>query len=107
MVLNLLSTASMVRIGRVYENWMVHVALTNRKLQRRAARILEEAAGLKPSAAEHALRRAGHDLPAAIVMAKMGVTLREAKSILAKTGGNVRQALAALKKRRGKTSGQG
>ncbi len=107
MVLNLLSTASMVRIGRVYENWMVHVALTNRKLQRRAARILEEAAGLKPSAAEHALRHAGHDLPAAIVMAKTGVDLRDAKSILARTGGNVRQALSAVKKHRGKTTGQG
>jgi N-acetylmuramic acid 6-phosphate etherase len=107
MVLNLLSTASMVRIGRVYENWMVHVALTNRKLQRRAARILEEAAGLKPSAAVHALRHAGNDLPSAIVMTKSGVTLREAKSILAKTGGNVRQAVAALKAQRGKTKGQG
>ena len=107
MVLNLLSTASMVRIGRVYENWMVHVALTNRKLQHRAARILEEAADLNPSAAEHALRHAGHDLPAAIVMARTGVTLRDAKSILAKTGGNVRQALSAVKQYRGKTTGQG
>ena len=46
MVLNMLSTAAMVRIGRVYENWMVHVALTNHKLRRRGARILEEAAGV-------------------------------------------------------------
>jgi len=105
MVLNLLSTASMVRIGRVYENWMVHVALTNRKLHRRAARIIEEAARLTPSAAEHALRLAGHDLPAAIVMAKTGVSLREAKRFLAKSDGNVRQALAVIKKHLGKTAG--
>jgi N-acetylmuramic acid 6-phosphate etherase len=45
MVLNLLSTAAMVRMGRVYENWMAHVALTNDKLRWRGARILEEAAG--------------------------------------------------------------
>ena len=64
MVLNMLSTASMVRLGRVYENWMIHVALTNQKLRRRGARILEEAAGVSPSAAEHALRQAGHNLPA-------------------------------------------
>ena len=39
MVLNMLSTAAMVRLGRVYENWMVYVALTNQKLRRRGARI--------------------------------------------------------------------
>jgi N-acetylmuramic acid 6-phosphate etherase len=107
MVLNLLSSASMVRIGRVYGNWMVHVALTNRKLRGRAARILEEAADLTPSEAEHALRHAGHDLPAAIVMAKTGADLRDAKSILTKTGGNVRQALLSLNRNRAKMTGQG
>ena len=76
MVLNMLSTAAMVRIGRVYENWMVHVALTNRKLRRRGARILEEAAGVNASAAEHALRQAGHNLPAALVMLKTGANAR-------------------------------
>lgn len=99
LVLNMLSTAAMVRFGRVYENWMVCVALTNRKLQRRGARILEEAAGVSPSAAEHALRRAGHDLPAALVMLKTGATARDARRRLAETGGNVRQALEAGKKR--------
>jgi N-acetylmuramic acid 6-phosphate etherase len=106
MVLNLLSTASMVRTGRVYENWMVHVALTNQKLRRRAARILEEATGLRPTAAEHALRHAGHDLPVAIVTAKTGGSVGAAKRLLAKTGGNVRQALASAKKQRGQTAGK-
>jgi N-acetylmuramic acid 6-phosphate etherase len=98
MVLNMLSTATMVRLGRVYENWMVHVALTNQKLQRRGARILEEAAGVSLSAAEHALRQAGHNLPAALVMLKTGATAREAQQRLAATGGNVRQALKTTKK---------
>lgn len=99
LVLNLLSTAAMVRFGRVYENWMVHVALTNRKLRRRGARILEEAADVSASAAEHALRRTGHDLPAAIVMLKTGATARAARRWLEAAGGNVREALEAVKQR--------
>jgi N-acetylmuramic acid 6-phosphate etherase len=95
MVLNLLSTTSMARLGRVYENWMIYVRLTNQKLRRRGARILEEAAGVSPSAAQHALRQAGHDLPAAFVMLMTGAGAREAVRALAETGGNVRRALAA------------
>lgn len=98
LVLNLLSTGAMVRIGRVYENWMVHVALTNRKLRRRGARILEEAAGVSPSAAEHALRQSGHNLPAALVMLKSGANARHAKRLLAAAGGDARQALEAAQK---------
>lgn len=94
MVLNMLSTASMVRIGRVYENWMVHVALTNQKLRKRGARILEEVGGVSPLAAEHALRQSGHNLPAALVMLKTGASLRDARRSLTATSGNVRHAIA-------------
>jgi N-acetylmuramic acid 6-phosphate etherase len=100
MVLNLLSTAAMVRLGRVYENWMVYVALTNQKLRRRGARILEEAAGVSASQSEHALRRTGHDLPAALVMLKAGATARDARQSLAESGGHVRRAIDAAKKPR-------
>ena len=93
MVLNMLSTAAMARIGRVYENWMVGVTLTNKKLQRRGARILEEAAGVSASAAAHALRRAGHDMPTALVMLKAGVDVSEARKRLVAARGNVRKAL--------------
>lgn len=93
MVLNLLSTAAMVRLGRVYENWMVHVALTNQKLRRRGARILEEAAGVSLSYAEHALRQSGHNLPVALVMLKTGASAPDARRRLAETSGNVREAL--------------
>lgn len=106
MVLNMLSTASMVRLGRVYENWMVHVALTNQKLRRRGARILEEAAGVSLSAAEHALRQAGHNLPAALVMLKTGANPRDARRWLAESRGNVRQALAAGTNRRTRAAGR-
>jgi N-acetylmuramic acid 6-phosphate etherase len=94
MVLNLLSTTAMVRLGRVYDNWMIYVALTNKKLRRRGARILEEATGVDSSTAERALRQTGHDLPAALIMLKTGASVRVARYLLAKSGGNVRAALA-------------
>jgi N-acetylmuramic acid 6-phosphate etherase len=84
-----------VRLGRVYENWMVYVALSNQKLRRRGARILEEAAGVSASVAARALRQTGHDLPAALVMLKSGTTARESKRLLANYEGNVRRALEA------------
>ena len=93
MVLNLLSTASMVRLGRVYENWMVYVALTNQKLRQRGARILQEASGASVSAAEQALRQSQHDLPVALRDAQNGLDAREARRRLQQSGGNVRQAL--------------
>jgi len=107
MVLNMLSTTAMVRLGRVYENWMIYVALTNQKLRRRGARILTEAAGVSASAAEHALRQTAHDLPAALVMLKTGANAVAARRSLRKSGGNARQALEPLSKRRMSPKGQG
>ena len=103
MVLNLLSTTAMVRLGRVYDNWMIYVALTNKKLRRRGARILEEAMGVTTSAAEHALRQTGHSLPAALIMLKTGANTRHAKSLLSKSGGSVRAALEASQALRTRT----
>ena len=102
MVLNLLSTASMVRLGRVYENWMIYVALTNQKLRQRGARILQEASGASVSNAQRALRQAQHDLPVALVMLKTGISARDARRRLQQSGGNVRQALES---QRNKQSG--
>jgi len=98
MVLNMLSTAAMVRMGRIYGNWMVHVALTNQKLRRRGARILEEAAGVSLSTAQHALRQAGHNLPTALVMLKTGLSVREARQRLTAAGGRVPRVLETAKK---------
>jgi N-acetylmuramic acid 6-phosphate etherase len=100
MVLNLLSTASMARLGRVYNNWMIYVAQTNRKLQQRAARILEEAAEVTASAATHALRQSGHNLPVALVMLKMNLSAAAACRTLANASGNVREALDSLAPKR-------
>ncbi|MGH9714304.1 MAG: N-acetylmuramic acid 6-phosphate etherase [Candidatus Acidiferrales bacterium] len=107
MVLNLLSTAAMARLGRVYENWMIYVALTNQKLRKRGERILVEAADVSPSAARHALRQAKHSLPVALIMLKAGADAREARRSLANSGGNVRQAIKTEKARLAKTRRSG
>ena len=93
MVLNMLSTAAMVKLGRVYDNWMVGVALTNRKLRRRGLRILEEATGASESEAARAMRQSGHDLRTAIVMLNAGVGAAEARKRLKAKQGDVRRAM--------------
>jgi N-acetylmuramic acid 6-phosphate etherase len=100
LVLNLLSTAAMVRLGYVYDNWMINVALSNRKLRRRGLRILEEATGTSLSAAEHTLRQSGNNLPAALIMLKTGAPAGDARRRLAAAGGNARRALGATAARR-------
>src|SRR5690242_19035827 len=93
MVLNMLSTATMARLGHVYENLMIDVVLTNEKVAKRALRILAEPSGKSVSAAEHALRAAGHNMRVALVMLKLGVEAREAKGRLALAKGDLRAAL--------------
>lgn len=93
MVLNMLSTAAMVRLGRVYDNWMIDVALTNQKLRERGLRILAEASGRPLSAARHALRLSGHNLRVALVMLKRNVDVEHARHLLRRARGNLREAL--------------
>src|SRR6266702_6354138 len=62
MVLNMLSTAVMARLGHVYENLMIDMVLRNKKVAERALRVLVEASGKSVSAAEDALRATGHDM---------------------------------------------
>jgi N-acetylmuramic acid 6-phosphate etherase len=98
MVLNMLSTAVMVRLGHVYGNWMINVAKTNQKLKRRALRILQEATGASASTAEHALRQARHDLRVALVMLKSGANAQHARRELANERGNLRRAIGRATK---------
>jgi N-acetylmuramic acid 6-phosphate etherase len=93
MVLNMLSTAAMVRMGRVYDNWMIGVALTSRKLQARGLHILAEASGATVAEATRALRQSGHNMGVALIMLKSGVAAREAQRRLRGSGGNLRNAL--------------
>ncbi|MGB6544845.1 MAG: N-acetylmuramic acid 6-phosphate etherase [Candidatus Acidiferrales bacterium] len=99
MVLNLLSTAAMVRLGRVYDNWMVGVALTNRKLRRRGLRILEEATGASAPEATRAMRQSRHDLRVAIVMLEAKIGASEARLRLIGAQGDLRRAIHSAKLR--------
>jgi N-acetylmuramic acid 6-phosphate etherase len=93
MVLNMLSTAVMARLGHVYENLMIDMMLTNEKLADRAVRILVEASGRSVSAAEQALRAGGHDMRVALVMLKRKIGAGEARRLIARAGGDLRWAV--------------
>ena len=93
MVLNMLSTAAMVRLGHAYENLMIDLLDTNEKLSERSVRILAEASGKDLSAAKHALRQSGHNLRVALVMLKKKVDAPTAKRMLKTSTGNLRRTL--------------
>ncbi|MFZ0799938.1 MAG: N-acetylmuramic acid 6-phosphate etherase [Terriglobales bacterium] len=94
MILNMLSTGAMTRLGHVYGNLMVNLHTKNEKLQERGVGILEEAAGLKHPAARKLLAAAGGHVPVALVMAKAGVSRANAAAALKRSAGRVRQAIA-------------
>jgi len=100
MVLNMLSTASMVQMGHAYENLMIDAVMTNKKLEGRAVRILEAASGKSVSAAEHALRASRHNMRLGLIMLKRGVSAAEAKKLLLSAKGNLRLALGETGKTR-------
>ena len=98
MVLNMLSTAAMAKLGHVYENLMIDAVLTNKKLHDRAVRILVEASGSSVSAAEHAMRAAGHSMRVALVMLKLGLGAKEARKQLNAAQNNLLAALGEVAK---------
>jgi len=93
-VLNALTTAAMVRLGKAYENLMVDVQPSNTKLRDRAVRIVGAAAGVRDAEAARLLAAAGDRPKTAIVMGRLGVTAREARARLTRAGGHLRRALA-------------
>jgi len=93
MVLNMLSTATMVRLGHAYENLMIDLTRSNEKLRGRANRILMEASGKDVSAAQHALRQSEHNLRVALVMLKRKVSAANARKLLKRSNGSLRAAL--------------
>jgi len=93
LVLNMLSTATFIRLGYVYGNLMVNVQPKNSKLADRARRIVAQAAGVTYDAAGELLLAAGNHVPTAIVMRKTGVSREAAERRLAAAGGHVSKAL--------------
>ncbi len=93
MVLNMLSTAAMVRLGHAYDNLMIDHGIANEKLRRRSKQILQDASARNVSAVEHALRLSKHDLRVALVMLKTGLSARQARQRLRDAKDNLRKAL--------------
>ena len=94
MILNMISTASMVRFGKVYRNLMVDVVQTNEKLVARAQGILMEASGITGEEAVSVLEEAGGSVKKAIVMVLASCSAEDAQKRLDKARGHVREALA-------------
>jgi len=97
MVLNMISTGAMCRLGYVYGGLMVNVWTKNEKLIQRATRIVEQATGADHESAFCALKTAGNRTPVAVVMLAAGVNRAQAAAALTKARGHVRQAIALAK----------
>ena len=91
--LNALSTAVMVRLGKVYDNLMVDVVATNRKLRDRALRLVRTLTGADESRARDLLERAGGRVKVAAVMGRRGVEAHEAQRLLEDSHGSLRALL--------------
>lgn len=98
MVLNMISTATMVRLGYVTGNRMTNVQTRNVKLRDRAVRILMSETGLDEPSAVQVLDLSRGNLPAALVMAQTACELTDAEKALADSGGVVLKAVEALRK---------
>lgn len=93
LVLNMISTGVMVKLGKVYQNLMVDVKATNVKLLDRACRIVIEATGTQPDVARQALLQAENEVKPAILMILSGLNAEQARQRLAQHGGYLREAL--------------
>jgi N-acetylmuramic acid 6-phosphate etherase len=93
LVLNMISTAVMIKLGYTYGGRMVNVQPSNRKLEDRARRIIQQIAGVSPARAAELLDQAGRSVPAAIVMEKKGVSRSEAETLLLQARGRLAVAL--------------
>jgi N-acetylmuramic acid 6-phosphate etherase len=93
LVLNMLSTGAMVRLGHVYGNLMVNVQQTNEKLRRRAVRIVQFALEVSQDRAQSLLQEAGGQVKAAILIGSLGISADDAFGLLQSKGGNLRAAI--------------
>lgn len=94
LVLNMLTTGAMIRLGKTYGNLMVDVQPTNAKLRERAVRIVREATGVEDQEARTMLEAANDEVKTAIVSILLGVESDVARERLTASGGVVREALA-------------
>ena len=93
MILNMITTGAMTRLGYVYENLMVNVHMKNAKLVERGIRVLMHVCAIDRETAIRTIKSAGKSIPIAVVMLKANVDKMEAVRRLAKSDGNVRLAI--------------
>ncbi len=93
LVLNMLSTGTMIKLGKVYGNLMVDVKASNKKLEERAIRIVMEGSGCERTEAEKALKGADGHAKLAILMVVTGVSAGEGKALLERTSGHLAAAI--------------
>jgi N-acetylmuramic acid 6-phosphate etherase len=93
LVLNMISTAVMIRLGHVYGNLMVNVVPRNSKLEDRARRIIAESASVSNERAGELLKQANGNVKTAIVMARLAIDRAGAEAKLAEAGGRIGEAL--------------
>lgn len=91
MVLNMLTTGAMVKIGKVYKNLMIDVKPTNIKLKDRAARIVAEIAQVEKDIALNTLEKNGYNLKEAVLQIKYGITFEKAQELLKEHNGILRK----------------
>jgi N-acetylmuramic acid 6-phosphate etherase len=97
LALNILSTSTMVRLGKVYGNRMIDVAVTNNKLRDRAVRILEDLTGLGRDAASSLLDYSGKRVKLALLMHLTGIEKKSGEELLLAHQGNLRAAIESCK----------
>lgn len=93
LVLNMISTAVMIKLGHVYGNLMVNVQPKNSKLEDRARRIIARAAAVSDERASELLRDSGRDVKTAIIMGRMNLDRAAAEARLASAGGRISEVL--------------
>lgn len=93
LTLNMISTAVMIQLGKVYDNLMVDVQVRNEKLRRRAIGLIRHLTGASEHDAENLLFESGRSVKVAVVMARRGVSAAEAQALLDAAGGVLRQVI--------------
>jgi N-acetylmuramic acid 6-phosphate etherase len=96
LVLNMISTATMIQLGMTYSNWMINVSMTNRKLRERGKTILQEILGVNPDQAEELVEKSGGALKVAVIMGATDCSRAEAEKRLSESGGRLRSILGHL-----------
>lgn len=96
MILNMLSTAAMIRLGKVYGNLMVDVKVTNQKLAERANRLLRQIAAVDEESAERLLAQANNEVKTALVMQMKQVEAATARNLLMQAGGRLRNIIGDI-----------